>query len=223
MYLSTLPVGSIIGLMTAPKLSAAFALAMCAAAADAPLPVLRIEPTTGGSIFYVKNTSQQPLTAYLIELVNYPGSSYSLWQEEITAQPIAPGAEKKIPVSNMTVGAVPDYVKLQAALFADGSSSGIPEKVAQLVERRRALLATTRELISRLEKPGSSASDLRQWSAALEPAGRPKRDSQAFINQAATRSLISDTAASLERTSLDATLARLRAAERAFAASKPSL
>ena len=52
----------------------------------------------------------------------------------------------------MTVGAVPDYVKMQAAIFGDGTTSGIPEKVALLVGRRRATLETTRELIRRCEK-----------------------------------------------------------------------
>ena len=213
--------------MSIPKLVASVLLALCAAAAEMPLPVLRTEPTGGGSIFIIKNTSAQPLTAYLIELVNYPGSSYSLWQEEITAQPLAPGAEKRIPVTNMTVGAVPDYVKLQAALFADGTSAGIPEKVAQLIERRRALLETTRELVRRLEKPGTQKADLiadlRQWSESLQSGGKPKRDSQAFINQTASRALIGDTIARLDKSSLEATLAQIRASERALAASKPAL
>jgi hypothetical protein len=213
--------------MTVPKLAPALLLAIStAAAAEMPLPVLRIEPVTGGSVFYVKNTSAQPLTAYLIELVNYPGSSYSLWREEITAQPVAPGAEKRIPVNNMTVGAVPDYVKLQAALFADGTSSGIPEKVTQLVERRRALLDTTRQLLGRLEKAGTSKAgqaDLKQWADSMQPSGKPNRNSQAFINQSAARGLIADTVANLDKLSLEDTLTGLRAKERALAASKPSL
>ncbi len=214
--------------MTVPKLAAAGLLVLTAAAADMPLPILRIEPTAGGSIFYVKNTSTQPVTAYLIELVNYPGSSYSLWGEEITGQPIAPGVEKKVSVSNMTVGAVPDYVKLQAAIFADGSSSGIPEKVTQIVERRRALLETTRELIRRLEKPGVAkaalAADLAQWNDSLQSATpKPKRDSQAFINLNANRALIADTMGKLNRGTLEETLAGLHANERAMAASKPAL
>ena len=32
--------------------------------AQPPLPTLRTEPTTGGSIFFVKNTAAQPVTAY---------------------------------------------------------------------------------------------------------------------------------------------------------------
>jgi hypothetical protein len=214
------------GFMTVPKLAPALLFAISAAAAEMPLPVLRIEPAPGGSVFYVKNASTQPLTAYLIELVNYPGSSYSLWQEEITGQPVAPGAEKRIPVNNMTVGAVPDYVKLQAALFADGSSSGIPEKVAQLVERRRALLDTTRQLLGRLEKAGTpkaGQADLKQWADSMQPSGRPNRNSQAFINQSAARGLIADTIAGLDRISLEDTLTSLKANERALAAGKPPL
>jgi hypothetical protein len=120
--------------MHPPKLAILPLLAMAAAAAQ--LPDLRIEPTAGGSIFYVKNSSTQPLTGWLIELVDYPGSSFSLWQDD-PAVPLAPGAEKRIPVTNMTVGAVPDYVKIQAAVYADGSTAGVPEKVTSLIERRR--------------------------------------------------------------------------------------
>src|ERR1035441_4001246 len=117
------------------------------AAAQMPLPELRTEPTAGGSIFYIRNNSPQPLNAYLIELVDYPGSSYSLWQDETVADPIPPKGEKRIQVANMTVGAVPDYVKMQAALYAGGTTAGIPEKVAQLLDRRRSMLETARQLI----------------------------------------------------------------------------
>src|SRR5260370_16091535 len=136
--------------MLLPRALTAIILALPAAAAEVPLPELRIEPTTGGSIFHVKNVSPQPLTGWLIELVDYPGSSYSLWADEVS-EPIPPGVEKRIPVSNMTVGAVPDYVKIQAAIYADGTTSGIPAKVTQFIDRRRAVLDTTRELIRRIE------------------------------------------------------------------------
>jgi len=209
-------------------ISAACLIALTASAAQ-PLPELRVEPTAGGSIFYVKNGSPQPLTAFLIELVDYPGSYYALWQDEVSA-PIAPGAEKRIQIANMTVGAVPDYVKMQAALYADGTSSGIPEKVTQLIERRRFTLQTARELIGRLEKAqvagtgkASVIADLKQWSDSMQPQGRPNRNSQAAINQAAGRSLIAETAAGMDTHSLQETLAGLRAAEHALAASKPPL
>ena len=53
-----------------------------AAAAEMPLPELRIEPANGGSILFVKNVSPQPLTAFLIELVDYPGSGFAMVQDE---------------------------------------------------------------------------------------------------------------------------------------------
>lgn len=215
--------------MSLPKIAAPL-LAAIALFAQPPQPSLRVEPTAGGSIFYVRNTSSQPLTAYLIELVGYPGSSYSFWQDDNAAALIAPGAEQRIPVANMTVGAVPEYVKVQAALYADGSSSGTPDKVTQLVERRRAILETTRELIRRLEKARSDRSEksavisaLQQWSDSLEPQTKSRRITQQSINQTASRSLIVETIARLNRQSLDEALSQLRAAERSLAASKPPL
>jgi hypothetical protein len=199
-------------------------------AAAQPPPELRTEPTTGGSIFYVKNTASQPVTAFLIELVNYPGSYYSLWQDEAAGELIAPGAEKRIPVTNMTVGAVPDYVKLTAALFADGSSAGIPEKIAQMVERRRFSLGTIREVISRIEKAQAAstpkavvAADLKQWGESMQPPARANRTSQTTINQTAGTGIVRDAATWLEAHSFDETLVRLRAEERSLAGSKPPL
>jgi hypothetical protein len=210
-------------------LIAALLLASAAPAAQ-PLPILRTEPIPGGSIFWVKNTGTQPVTAFLIELVNYPGSYYSLWQDEAAAGLIAPGAEKRIQVTNMTVGAVPDYVKLQAALFADGSSAGIPEKVAQMVERRRYTLATIRELIARIQKAQSASTPpadliaaLKQWAESFQSARRADPTAQTTINNAAARGAISETIASLESHSPAETLARLRANEKSLAASKPTL
>ena len=199
------------------------------AGAQTPLPELRTEPTGGGSIFHVRNISSQPLTAFLIELVNYPGSSYSFFEDDLTLGAIQPGSEKRIPVANMTVGAVPDYVKIQAALYVDGSSSGSDEKVAQLVERRRFLLQTTRELIARLGKiqPGATSTasgiaELKQWADSLQPPAK-KRISQKSINEAAAKTMIEDTAAYLQTHTLDQALAQLRDSERALAASKPAL
>lgn len=209
---------------------AVFLLALSTAVAQQPLPELRTEATAGGSIFIIRNAASQALTAYLIELVDYPGSSFWLWKDDVGSQGIPPGGEKRIPVSNMTVGAVPDYVKLQAALFADGTSSGIPEKVTQLVARRRATLETTRELRRRLEKAQSEGTakaaviaDLKQWSDSIQPTGRANRNSQAAINQDAARATIAQAAARLEANSMDETLAAAVASERILAASKPTL
>jgi hypothetical protein len=198
-------------------------------AAQMPLPELRTEPTAGGSIFYIRNNSPQPLNAYLIELVDYPGSSYALWQDETVAEPIPPQGETRIQVANMTVGAVPDYVKLQAALYAGGTTAGVPEKVAQLLDRRRATLETTRQLIGRVEKAqaeGTARADviagLKQWADTLQPAGKGNRNSPAAINQAAARGVIAATAARLDAQSLAESLTVLRAWERALAAGAPA-
>jgi len=205
-------------------------LLSAAAAAAQPLPELRTEPVSGGSVFSIRNTASQPVTAFLIELVNYPGSYYSMWQDEAAGVLIEPGAEKRIPVTNMTVGAVPDYVKLQAALFADGSSAGIPEKVTQLIERRRFVLGTIRELIARTEKAQAASTpkasliaDWKQWSESLQPARRANPMAQATINQMAARETIGNATTWLESHSAEETLARLRGIEHALAASKPAL
>ena len=210
--------------MLPTKFVAVLLLALPAAAAEIPLPELRIEPTGGGSIFYIKNNSTQTLISYLIELVDYPGSSYSLWRDETVAEPIPPQGTQRIQVANMTVGAVPDYVKMRAALYAGGTTAGIPEKVKQLLDRRRVTLETTRQLIARIEKaqsestPGSAVvADLKHWADSLQPPAKGNRNSQAAINQAATRSVIAAAAARLDAQSPAESLAVLRAWEHALA------
>ena len=204
-----------------PRLAAAFAVVFTATA-QTPLPQLRIEAVEAGSVLYVRNVAAQPLTAFLIELVNYPGSSFSLWQDDL-GNPIAPGAEQRIPVNNMLVGAAPDYVKLQAALYADGTAAGIPERAAQFVERRRALLTATRDLIQRLEKHPAKdalAAELKQTANSMPV---PSRNSQAAINQEAVRGLLLRTAARVEKEPIEDTLTYLRTSERTLASSKPPL
>ncbi len=199
---------------------------MCA---QQPLPELRTEAIDGGSVLHVRNPSSQPLTAFLIELVNYPGSYYALWQDDVAA-PIPPGGQKRIQIVNMTVGAAPDYVKLRAALYADGTSAGVPEKVKQFVERRRFVLATTRQLIERIGKVRSSGSTvaslgegLRAWADSIPQPTRSNRATSETVNNNAARGLIEDTARAVESSSLDAVLAGLRKSEQVLAASKPAL
>ena len=210
-------------MMLPTKFAAVLLLALPAIAAETPLPELRTDATAGGSIFYIKNNSTEVLTSYLIELVDYPGSSYSFWQDETLAEPIPPQGTAHIQVANMTVGAVPDYVKMRAALYAGGATAGVPEKVAQLLDRRRALLETTRQLIARVEKAQSEGTpkddlrvSLRQWADTLQPAGKGNRNSQAAINQGAARGVIAATAARMHRLSLAESLAELRGWERAL-------
>jgi hypothetical protein len=194
--------------------------AIATAAAQAPLPVLRIEPTTGGSVFYIKNTHTAPLTAYMVEMPDYPGSYYVLFEDMLDAPPVAPGTELRKPITNMTVGAVPDYVKLQAAVFADGSTAGAPDKVTAILERRKATLATIRDLITRLEK-GQSAADLKEWSDSQPPIPRNRTRTQDAFNQAAVRSAIAKASSRLTSDGRDQTLAQLRTIERTLAAAKP--
>src|SRR6266853_46119 len=125
------------------RFALSIAVAFCAIAAQAPLPELRVEPAGGGSVMHVRNVYSQPLTAFLVELVGYPGSSFTYWHEAMGSDAIPAAAEKTFRVQNMLIGAAPDYVKMQAALYADGSSSGVPEKIAQLIARRSATLKTT--------------------------------------------------------------------------------
>lgn len=192
--------------------------------AQTPLPGLRVEPATGSSILFIHDAAgQPPLTAFLVELVHYPGSYYQLWEDDITTQPIAPDTEKRILISNMTVGAVPNYVKVTAAIYADGTTSGVPEKVTQVIERRKFVLQTVRELIVRLEKAHAAASDLKQWADSLPALTKSTQNSQDAINQSAAKTLISDTAAQLGGHSVEELLASLHAAESALLASKPLL
>ena len=196
-------------------------LAFPALSADLPLPDLRTEPTDGGSVFYIRNNTAQPLKAYLIELVDYPGSAYSFWQDETSAEPLPPKGERRIPVANMTVGAVPDYVKMRAALYADGSTAGAPEKIAQLLDRRRTMLETVRQVIMRMEsaqddtaKAGMSAS-LKRWADTMQPQGK-NRNTPAAMNQAAARGIVLGAAQRLEGQSFADTLSFLRTWEKAL-------
>ena len=219
--------------MTAPKftLPLLFAFSALFAVGQAPLPQLRVEPALQSSVLFVKDAeSQPPLPAFLVELVHYPGSYYQLWEDGLTTQPVAPGAEKRIPISNMTVGAVPDYVHLTAAIYADGTSAGTPEKVTQLIERRRAMLATTRELIGKLEKvkaagasAAAAAADLKQQAETLPALTRSTQNSQPAINQSAAKTLTAETAAQLGTHSIEETISWLRATESRLASSKPAL
>lgn len=203
-------------------------VSMLFAAVNPPLPELKVEATDGGSQLRVRNVANQPLTAYLIELVGYPGSSFAFYQEGIGIRTIAPGAEDRILITNMTVGAAPEYVKLQAALFDDGTSAGSAEKVAQLIGLRRTTLETTRELIARLEKGkgGDKAAiveALRQWSVSIPAPTRRERGTPVAVSRSVERDLISTAAAQLTKATFEEVINSLKASERALALSKPAL
>ena len=165
----------------------------------------------------------------MIELVDYPGSSYTNVEDSLR-DPIPAGGEKKVQVTNMTVGAAPEYVKMRAAIYADGTTSGVPEKVELLMARRRARLGTARELIGRLEKAKAAGSSkdsaiaaLKQWFASLQPARRPAPGAREAMVQSASSGLVSHTIKTLDAGSIEDALIELRGAERDLAASKPAL
>lgn len=190
-----------------------------------PLPELRVEATDGGSALRIHNSASQPLTACFIELVGYPGSSYFHYFEGVGGSAISPGAEKRIAITNMTVGAAPEYVKMQAALYADGSSAGPAEKVAQLAGLRRDRLQTIRDLLARLEKGDGNtglAESLRQWAESIPAPTKRDRGTADAILRAARRELIFGSAARINPSSAEL-LKDLKAEEAALAASKPPL
>ena len=216
--------------MSFKSFAVALVLALPALGAEPPLPTLRIEPMTAGSVLFVKNVSTQPLTGYAIELVGYPGSFFALWRDEITGDPIAPGKEKRIQVSNMTVGAASDYVKVQGAIYADGSTAGVKDRLEILLDRRRFSLTTVRDLVRRMEagvQAGMAkeaiAANLERAGEFLGPVGKMDRINAIQINRAAARDLISEAGAYLGLHSVDQTLVMLRRWEKTLAESKPAL
>ncbi|HEY3742239.1 MAG TPA: hypothetical protein VGL53_20450 [Bryobacteraceae bacterium] len=217
--------------MTITRFGLLVAAGCIVALAEPPLPELKVEPKPGGSVLFIHNKATQPLTAFLIELVDYPGSSYALWQDEIIkGEPVGPGGEEKIEITNMTVGAVPEYVKMRAAIYSDGTSSGIPEKVAQLVARRRSQLKVCRDLSAMLESETSKGAstaeiskDLEQWIESTAPKGKVDRNSQAAIDQAAKQMLVTHFKSELGAQPLASVLAHVHALEQQLAYSRPAL
>ncbi|MBN9661126.1 MAG: hypothetical protein J0H49_23240 [Acidobacteria bacterium] len=207
--------------MSPKTLAASLLVTLAVCSAQSNLPELKVDASDGGSVLRVRNTSSQPVVGFMIELVNYPGSWFAFWQDETTAEPIKPGEERRISITNMTVGAAPEYVKLQAAVFADGSTAGVPERVPVLVERRKQILATVTELVARLSKAEAAgqsgaavALELKKWDESIAGPTRSNRAKQDGIVAAAVKGRIETAAAALEKGSLPGVLAKLREEEK---------
>jgi hypothetical protein len=207
-----------------------FALPLAAIAADAPMPQLRVEAEASGSIFNVKNTYSQPLTALFIELVDFPSETYAFTRDELGAGAVAAGTEKKILVANPTPGAAPANVKVTAAVYADGETAGAPDKVKHILTLRKGRLDNTREILQRIEtaqKDGKDkdamVADLRQWATTVVPP--PPAGMQPITDPAKTvkRNMIALAASNIAKLGVDAELARLKKSESELAASKPVL
>ena len=135
----------------------------------------------------------------MIELVDYPGSFFSYFEDDLAsaAIPLPPGGERRIPLTNMTIGAVPEYVKVRAAIYSDGSSEGVPERVNNVLNRRHHLADTVRKLILHIE-----TGDLKSWADTLAPPPGVKparRMTQDWVNQTASRALLAKTVSDLEK------------------------
>ncbi len=190
----------------------ALALALAPAAfAQAPLPDMVVEATDGGSALVIRNTYSAPLTAYLVELVDYPGSSFAYSQDELAqgGVPLEAGKQRRIAIGNMTVGAAPDYVKMRAALYGDGSVAGPADKVAQLRARRALLLATVREILA---QPGKLQAML---DAAPLVENKRNRAMPEVVDRAVKRALIQE-AMDLAAKSPDGLTEKFRAREAAL-------
>ncbi|MBV8819245.1 MAG: hypothetical protein JO022_12865, partial [Acidobacteriaceae bacterium] len=184
----------------------------------------------GGSVVHIRNTGSHALTAFLVELVDYPGSHFTEYMDEVAGSPIVPGENRSYAVKNMTIGAAPEYVKVTAAIYGDGSSAGEPERVQRLLGRRRETLRTTNELIKRLEAAESAGASrevvsdsLKQWIDSLPPPAKSKSVNKENASAGAALLVISETRAELASHSVAETLDRLRRARQALAASKPAL
>ena len=222
-------------MMLLTRFAATLLLALPILAADATLPELKVEPIDAGSVMTVKNAYSQPLAAFIIELVDYPGSTYSLI-DDVYDKPgstaIQMGGEKKIKVSNMTIGAVPEHVKLLAAIYMDGASVGSPEKLKEIMGRRKMRLDTERELIQRIEKAQTDkkekdaiVAELREWGNSLVPVAKLGALRPATVDpaKAAARVIILTAAAKINTQGIDVELAELKKTEVELAASKPAL
>lgn len=188
--------------------------------AQAALPVLRIEPAGEGSVIFVKNTAAQPLTAFRIELVDYPGSSFTYTGDMPGPEAIPAGSEHRFRVRSMMVGAAPDYVKVTAAIFEDGTCAGAPEKIDRIIAVRRVKLGLSRELLHRIEEArrrGTAERDIAtqapQWAAALA----------AQIDDRDARIQAADLIARLRKQTLQEIDTTLHNLENVLAASKPAL
>jgi hypothetical protein len=104
-------------------------------------------------------------------------------------------------------GTVPDYLKVTAAIYADGGTCGAADKVKGLLDERRRNLLFTRELANRVEN-GVSAEQLATWGAAMPSA---------------LRGVIDHVIEQLKSESPEKVAGALRDVERIYVASKPAL
>jgi len=205
-------------------------LALQAKAADAPIPELRVEADPSGSVFDVKNVYSQPLTAMLIELVDFPDDKYSFTRDDMGPGAIAAGTDKKIRVANPNPGTAPDHVKITAAIYADGETAGAPDKIKHILDLRRGRLENTRAIIQRIEKDQKDGkdkdaiiADLRQWATTIVPPPPPGMQPITEPAKTVMRNMVVVSAGQVNTKGIVEELTQLKKTESELAASKPTL
>jgi hypothetical protein len=189
-----------------------FCLAFILAPPEAPLPALRVEAMPAGSILHIRNAHTAPLSAFLVRMVDYPGGRFEYFHDNVHGEAIAPGTERHFEVRSMLAGVAPDYLKLQAAIYADGSTAGGAGEVAELIASRRERLRAFREAIQLLDAAKRKGQSAEQVIAELEKWRLSPAYQVLFV-----------TIRRLREEGLDRALEHLAEAERALTVSKPPL
>jgi hypothetical protein len=184
-------------------------------AAGTPCPEVTAEPVEGGSLIRVRHNQKQSLTAFVVEIVGYPGNHFAYMEDDLFRGSIAAGKEKRVVVMTLMPGTVPDYLKTTAAIYEDGATCGAAGKVKTILDARRNQLRFTRELISRIEKGISAGDSIENLAAQLARWARSAT--------AASGGVITHTANELKRRSPGEVVGALRIVERTLAGSKPAL
>jgi hypothetical protein len=184
-------------------------------APGAVCPEVNAEPTEGGSVIRIRHKESHPLTAFLVEIVDYPGNHFTYMEDSLVRGKTAANAEKQVLVQSLMPGTVPEYLKVTSAVYEDGSTCGAVEKLKVLVDARRSELAFTRELIARIEKGLSDGVAPAELANGVAEFGRSRPRSSSAV--------VSDVADELKRRPAAEILAGLRAVEKILVTSKPSL
>ncbi len=154
------------------RLLALFAFGTLVFAADVPLPTVSAEPAgDSGSVIRVRNTGSAALTAFVVEMVDYPGNRFGMAQDLIWEKPVPPGETAEYKTGAMMPGSAPEYLKARAAVYADGSTAGLPEKVAMLLDVRRRTLRGIRAVLARMGDRVDAVllrADLRSWKDTVD-------------------------------------------------------
>jgi hypothetical protein len=186
-----------------------------AAIAQTACPEVKAEPVENGSLIYLRHNEAQPLTGFLIEIVDYPGNRFVYMKDELFGASLAAGEERRIVVNSLMPGTVTDYLKVTAAVYADGATCGKAEKVKLIIDARRQQRELNREIISRIRKAVSAGDSTESLTTGLT--------GWALSTSTVSSAVIARVVEQLKRTSTGKVLGALDMVEQTLAASKPPL